>query len=263
MNYRLTRIAVAMAAIAVVGWWTSSANATILTTKDSAAFDYKYEMDAAPDAVDLDSNGTMDFRTTNGGTVSGGTLSMSVSGPSGCYTSDTVGQIWPGKATFNTGYTIEARVKILSATAYGYGLQGIPGPTSVSQPCSELWINTNKLVWNDGPSAIVLADGQDNTDTFHVFRLAQEPGVGAPGSAKYSVWRDGILVTDSLSEAFMNGGLERLVFGAFASGNSSTTETDYVRFTVGAYAPVPEPMGIVLLGSSACGLLVYAWRKRN
>lgn len=263
MDLRRTTIVNTILVVAVAAWLIAPANATIIDTKDSTAFDYKYEMDATPDAVDLDNNGTMDFRTGGGGTVSGGILSMSASGPNGGYASDTSGQIWPGKATFNTGYTIEARVKIISATIYGYGLQGIPGPTTVSQPCSELWINSNKLVWNDGPAAIVLADGQDNTGDFHVFRLAQEPGIGTPGSATYSVWRDGVLVTESLSEAFMNPGLERLIFGAFASNNSSTTETDYVRFTAGAFAPVPEPTTMTLLGSGMVGLLAYVWRKRK
>lgn len=261
MNSRCMTVVSTILAVVVAAWLIAPANATIVDTKDSAAFDYQYEMGAAPDAVDLDGNGTMDFATGGGGTVSDGILSMSTSGPNGGYTSDTVGLIWAGKVTYNTGYTIEARVKIISSTTYGFGIQGIPGPTSVSQPCSELWINANKLVWSDGPSAIVMADGQDNTDDFHIFRLAQEPGIGAPGSATYSVWRDGVLVADSLSEAFMNPGLERIIFGSFASGNSSTSQTDYVRFTAGAYAPVPEPTSMVLVSSGILGLLAYAWRR--
>ena len=256
MNALLIRIV--CSAVVAASCLERTTNASIIDTKDSANFSYKYEMDVLPD-----SNGDWRVDGANGGTVADGLLLLSSSTDRGAYTSDTIGEIWPGKTTYNTGYTIEARVKITSATIYGYGLQGIPGPTTASQPCSELWINENQLVWGDGSSQVILASGQDNTNDFHVFRLAQESGVGAPGAATYSVWRDGVLLSNSLSEPFMNQGLERIIFGGFAGGHSAVSETDYVRFEVGAYAPVPEPASIAILISASSTLLVCSRRRKQ
>lgn len=246
MYSQFTKVVCTILVVVAVVWMASPASA--LPTEDSSAFSYQYEMDVLP---------TPDFtQEGGGGSVSGGILTINATGLND-YTSQSAGQPYPGKTTEASGCTIELRVKVTAANAWGYGVQAIPGPTSASQPCSELWITPTALTWGDSST---LLGNFDNASDFHVIRLAQ---FDVAGTAKYDVWRDGTLVADSIDPAFYNGGLERLIFGAMSSGSSSRSYTDYVRWTVGAYAPVPEPSSIVILAAALVSLLAYAWRKQK
>jgi hypothetical protein len=250
MNSRFTKFGCTILVVVAVVWIASPARATSLAPMDSAAFSYQYEMDVLPSAAgDFTQEGA-------GGSVSDGILTINAAGLAD-YTSQSAGQPYPGKTTEASGCTIDLRVKVTAANNTGYGVQAIPGPTNASQPCSELWITPTALTWGDSYTSLGTFD---NASDYHVIRLAQ---FDVGGTAKYDVWRDGVLVANSIDPAFYNAGLERLIFGAMSGGSSSTSYTDYVRWTVGAYAPVPEPSGIAILVSAVVGLLAYAWRKRK
>ena len=233
---------------------------------DSAAFTYKYEGAALPDASDLDGNSTYDFgagKSFNG--VSGGILTLEALDKSGNnYLSDASGQAWDalGPPTLAEGYTIEARLKVISdeGTQGACVIHGRPSSSSGANYQSWLNIEKNGLAWGDKSS--ITLDSSSNTDGFHVFRLAQE------GGGMCSVWRDGEPLGDSLSAATTSTTV-RLFIGDADGDNKwkGEVQVDYVRFTKGAYAPaalaVPEPSVTILLAVGVLGLLVVRLRRRK
>ena len=117
--------------------------------------------------------------------------------------------------------------------------------------------------WNPGG---LLSDA-DNTDDFHVVRMATDSSVDPDdGNYYFHIWRDGTYLGkgrdwmpwhDSPTE-FVN----RLMIGDLSGATAGTFEIDYLRFTDGAFAPVPEPSTFVL-ATGVLGLLAYAWRRRK
>ena len=90
-----------------------------------------------------------------------------------------------------------------------------------------------------------------------MFRVAQEPG-----SATYSVWRDGLLLSDSLGNAHTYD-RDGIWFGDGAGAWVGEVEIDYLRFTGGAWAPiVPEPSSLVLW-TLAVAALLWCGRRRG
>ncbi|MCC7083484.1 MAG: dockerin type I repeat-containing protein [Pirellulales bacterium] len=227
-----------LAAMAVV-WSAQSACATPTEIKDSADFFYKYEMDVNPsdkDLIDLDANGDPDLYVDNsGGTVTfdgvatlSGTSSMG--SPDG-YT----GTTWATSNIFlEDGYTIEARIKVISDTGGDpiFGMTANPGSTA------NAWFmaGAGGQQWSIGGGKVPFA-AADNTDDFHVFRITQDPTTDAAAPI-YSAWRDGVLLSGTLTSAFPNL-LWRMHVGGMTGGSVGTTELDYLRFAKGAFAP-PE-----------------------
>ena len=239
MMLRLTRLAVCAVACVVALWvGVASAGFDYLGASD---FLHMYDFNVVgetPNLSDLDGNGTADFTLLDNyspavvDTVSGGILTMDTPGGGSnghFYMGAAAGEVWPGMATLASGYTIEVRAKIIEDRGVAaLGVGAAPGARE------HMWLNirtTGQSLWN-GVSLGV----NDNSDDFHVFRMVQHPTPS--GTPTYSVWRDGVLLSDSLGPALTSGSpLDRLFFGDAAGSMGGKSETDYVAFTPGAYAP--------------------------
>jgi len=200
-----------------------------LLRQDSADFEWQYEMDISPELEDLDSDSSPDWKKSGtGSSVSGGILTYDTM-PSGNVSFDSnntgAGGIWPGKYTLASGFTVEARVKVLDDVAgIGYGVFAGPGGTTAN---AYLVVGTGGQGWRYANTL----GTNTNDDDFHLFRIAQEPG-----AARYSVWRDGVLLSSSLGSAY-NYNRDGIWVADGSGAYAGEVEMDYIRFTSGAYAP--------------------------
>jgi hypothetical protein len=229
----------------------STAGAAITETKDSADFQWKYEMqteglypmDVKPSDQDLDTNGTMDFHeggTGGSSSVSDGILTMASNNSQARYFRSNIDlEIWRNQNfTFAEGYTIECSVKVNSSTGE-HGAFAIFSESLGTGGDAEarLLIHDDSQEWGsyDGGSNIYIDLGEnDNTDDFHVFRIAQEAG-----QDNFCVWRDGALLYEGIRAGTYTSDL--LLFGDPGGSWGGEVEVDYFRFTSGAYAPGDTP----------------------
>ena len=242
---------------------------------NSSAFNWKYEFEGTtadtPDNLDVDGNGHPDmmlFGDAGPGTVADGVMTLSsyavddaVYGTS--YIDDfdwkptLTDGIWKSH-DFSGGFTIEARIKVNDDA-------GLYGATSIAAGGTDLstgldtWINVAANgVYLFGSSATPIAPELDNTDGFHVFRVAVDSATG-----RASLWRDGDLLVENLPDIYSDACYKRIYIGDITASTNGTVEYDYIRITDGAYAPVPEPSTLVLLLAGFAGSLACAWRKRK
>jgi hypothetical protein len=204
-----------------------------IAAKASESFVYKYEMDHLPSDVshaDLDDNGHQDFKGSGDAAVTNGILTLTDASE----LSLDATAIWPGKLSFAKGYTIEARVRVVSSSGFGpfYLLAALP--VNEHEDVSS-WLNVgdNMLTW--GPDGDLAKFACNTKDDYHVYRVAQEPG-----SDTCILWRDGVLLSNTLPSGLDSGGRDRMGFGKLSGGGSGTALVDYVRFMPGVYAPVAQ-----------------------
>ena len=238
--------------------------------RDSSAFTWKYEMGVLPDAENLDNNFSdppantdpiYDFRLTDGGfvpTTDGDILTVDASHPfqNGSYRNE---DNWRSDANISgaNGWTFEARARVSATRPLGFYFDAGSGS---ADPFAGLGLLPNGQYWGYDdetvPPPAALGPAVDNHTDFHVFRVAQ-----APGAATFSVWRDGMLLSDTLTDAFPAVNVDKIQFGDDGEDwGGGVLEVDYLRFTGGAYAPIPEPGTLVLLVGALLSLLV--WRRR-
>lgn len=223
----------------LLGWLTLSlagvAGAGITQVKPSADFDWQYEMDVSPELANLDPLINPEWaKSGTGSSVSGGILTYDTgtTGNLSFNSNDTGdGGIWPGKYTLATGFTVEARIKVL-ADVSGKGWAVFAGPSGTTAN-AYLWVGKGGQSWGTGAALGTNANDND----FHVFRVAQEPG-----AATYSVWRDGVLLNSSLGSGY-NYNRDGIWFGDGSGSYAGKVEMDYLRFTSGAFAPQIRHVG--------------------
>jgi hypothetical protein len=260
-----SRVFARMLLLAVVAFGMAGmarADATWAPPKNSADFTWKYEMGILPSAENLDGPGntTNDFAyyAGDGSATTDGNVLRMINGKAngnGFYGSDSVGQIWAAQGfTYAAGYTIEARVKIISSESGG-AIQLAANPTDTDK-WGVLAISDTKEAWG---GASYTHDNSAATG-YHIFRIAQKEGAD-----NYAIWRDDVEVATGIGAAMSLSGYPQFYFGDGAGTIGGTVDVDYVRFTAGAWSPVasPEPATIILLVSGLVGLLAYAWRKRK
>lgn len=226
-----------------------SAMGAIIQQMDSADFTYKTEMDGSGQ-LKINDNGT-DWnwdKDNNGGTntLSGGIL-----------TYDSINSVkndWWVSNTFpsadkSEGFTVEFSVKAIDSDN-DIAIQFLTSPAS-NIARGVTYIGLNHVYWN-GTTSTNFISTANNKDGFHVFRIAYDVT-----AAKYYIWRDGVLIGDDLTGA--NNSAAALNFGDATGSFAGSASIDYIRWTTGAYAPVPEPGSLSLLGLG--GLLMLRRRK--
>lgn len=248
----------AVAFLAAALWLNSAvvAEATIIATKDSADFDYKYEMDVMPNADDQGGSVGPDWNNAANSAVSGGILTQ-LNGYAGS------NNIWDSSFSMANGWTIEASVKVISEIPNAAGATVIQAFLQEATHPAQLQIHTTGQVMGNFGAFETLGNGtEDNTDAFHVFRMAQ-----SPGEEKLSVWRDGVLLFDDQTAvgAFGPGedGNTWLYFGDLGGAWGGEVQYEYFRFTQGAFAPVSPAVSGDYNNNGAVDAADYVmWRKQ-
>jgi len=246
-----TRLAITVALVAFCG---NAAYAVISAQKDSADFANQSNGDQIWDGTAY--VGDWDGATASGGTtadysLNGSNLAINQTTNNGWLQQDSGTSAWESLGP-DDSWTAEMRVHVLSAPGGVslWGAQTGPGAGIIT-------VNDNGVT--PGAGVGLGLSTADNTDGFHTFRLAYDSSEG-----DYSVWRDGLLLTDSQG-ATLNTGLSRLIVGDCCSsygGDGNVFEVEYVRYDVtGAFAPVPEPTTLAVVGLALAGVL--AVRRRS
>jgi len=227
---RMKGVAVLVVAIGILAT-TQVSHAVILTRQASGDFDWQYEMGVSPTTQVLDGNLVNDFTPGGSGSTSlfGDVLTYNSLPSSDLYFNggmDTPGQMWPGKHTLASGFTIETRLRVLQqAGPAAFRVFATPAGTSAAAMFD---VGTGGQGWAGSGTSL---GTNDNSSGFHTFRIAQEPG-----SATYSVWRDGLLLSNSLGSGFTHNH-DYMWFGDGTGSFSGEVAVDYYRVTSGAYAP--------------------------
>ena len=216
-----------------------------LVIKDSSAFNHQYNGDVTP-VPNYTETGAFQLGPSTDGDIMTFRTGF---GP----TLDATD--WSGAATPN-GWTIEFRIKV--GTDFAEGTLGAvtlyTGNGSAGDFIS-VGGSSTKILANPG----LVVDSNDNTDGFHTFRVAFD---NQSGVYPYTTYRDGQLLA-----SYPNGGnygTDNLEFGSGGSlTGGPTVELDYLRWdNTGAYAPIPEPVSLALLGAGGL-LLAIARHSRQ
>lgn len=223
-----------------IGWEPSSGVSTrlgqvspSLPIKQSIDFEFNYEFDVDPRDpafIDLDANGFADMTATGSPLVAGGVTRITTNQLWGA--NDDTTTSWPVlNPTVQSGYTIEARVKIIDDGTTEGSRGSFTLATSADGTNSNGLLNIGRDFVGWGLSTSPLAT-VDNTDDFHDYRLVQLPGQ----PDQYFVWRDDVLLNPGGTP--LDSGVDfqlgsRLVFGDGGVAYAGTSEVDSIRFTKG------------------------------
>jgi hypothetical protein len=229
-------------------------------------FGWVYNCDVLPENEDLDENEVVDWHRTNvdyGMTldVGQGTVSYSSTtetGVSPCYISTNSDEPWVLDPTIDHehGFTVEARVKINSvdesATTGAFGM--FVGDVPPDKRHVVIALEADAVIWGSSGTSERIAQGKDNTDGFHTFRIVQLPSTDGP--YLYNFYRDTELIRENVQgNYYRSSPLNRFWFGDGGDKFGGDVVIDHVAFTSGAYAPIPEPTTLVLLLCGAAAVL--------
>ncbi len=210
---------------------TGQAMGAISNPLDSSAFDNKFEWDV--DGV-YEVAGFDLFKTVLP-TVAGGTMVYDTSAFASdyAYFMSSAGQLWETSGvTWETGYTVETRMRVDTMAPEAYPATHVYSFPVGSDKGGFLELSPDKLVWGNkwwAQTEWTL----DNSDDFHTFRYAQEPGADS-----FSLWRDDVLLGSELPGGTL--ALVRMLWGDAGGSPGGAYEMDYMRFSPGAYSPINE-----------------------
>lgn len=205
--------------------------------KSSSDFLVQYEMN--DERISTTAN-TDDWKIGGSGATisrSGGVLSVTTGGKSAYW--DTQDTKWKNLVGADTPYTVEFRVKINGSTQAGAD-RALNITTGSPGAVGNLFLGKNSVLWclsTKDAGTFVELDDSDNSDGWHIFRIAYE------GSTRhgFTVWRDGELLGERLVDCvnfykFSGNALGLVRFGKAGGLNDGSWDIDYIRWdTTGAY----------------------------
>lgn len=239
---------------------TAASPAAITSQLASSAFEYRYEMDTAPNNQNLDGNGVDDWFDTGVPTVAGGFAANTAVDQ--IFRGDFNGSIFRAVANSATAdWTLEITVAKTGGSQGTNGWFGIATDPAGETLSSALYLKDDRISIEAGTTDLDFMVGTSfNSGTYHTIRIAHDSVANS-----YYYWVNGTLLNSDLSTAIAPGNGNINVSGATFIGDYSTSlsgnySIDYLRIdSTGAYAPVPEPAA-ALLGSF--GLLALLRRRR-
>lgn len=157
--------------------------------------------------------------------------------------------------TQTSGYTFEYRIRV-SDTEGNLGVS--TRITSSGNPYSGMAYKTTPAENPEYVDVYYALHGntsdapvaQFTTTEFFVIRITETYDADTE-STRYSLYINGQLVLDDTGPTSTPIGQNLFDIGSISSGNGGTIEIDYLGFTPGAYAPIPEPNSLALIGAVA------------
>lgn len=147
---------------------------------------------------------------------------------------------WADDVDRSIGYTLEFRMRVdaITDTSANRGPALFRIADGVQQ--IELEWHSNAIHWNGESFPL-------DPSEYLTYRIAYDPDANE-GSGAYIAWINGKLISGTLAGA--PSASNHLLFGDTSNSRyGGTTTWDYIRWdTTGAYAPIPEPGSLVLLG---------------
>jgi hypothetical protein len=170
---------------------------------------------------------------------------------------------WNTDVTNASGWTVEFRLKIgtdgdedpVLGTFQWFGKEA--NSTSSTRRAG-IAVGKSKVVISQLATPLVV-DTNDNTDAFHIYRVAQPAN-----SSDITVWRDGVQLYNGVSRATNSTGGPDMWWGDGSGGiGGPTVFTDYFRWdSTGPFEPVPEP-GSVFAVVMPVGAWSVLFRRRK
>ena len=238
----------------------ASAPAAVTLQLASSAFQYRYEMDTAPNNQNLDANGVDDWFDTTVPTVSGGYAANTAADQ--IFRGDFNGSIFRSIANAATAdWTMEITVAKTGGSQGTNGWFGIATDPAGETLSSALYLKDDRISLEAGTTDLDFMVGTNFANgSYHTIRIAHDSVANS-----YYYWVNGTLLNANLSTAIAPGNPNRNASGSTFIGDYSSTlagnySIDYLRVdSTGAYAPVPEPAA-AFLGS--LGVLTLLRRRR-
>ena len=220
--------------------------------KASVDFPVKFDLDEGDDRISAE--GTTDCWKLggSGATIARNRTSLSVTTGGKSSYWDTTDAAWKDLVGADTPYTIEFRVKINGTTQSGAD-RALNVTSGSPAAVGNLFLGTNGVQWclsTKGAGTFVELDDSDNTDGWHIFRIAHE------GSTRhgFTVWRDGVVLGEQLVDCvnfykFSGNALGLVRFGKAGGLNDGSWTLDYIRWETGAvwdWKNPPAPFVLVV-----------------
>lgn len=232
------------------------AGAAVTLQLNSAAFEYRYEMDTAPNNQNLDANGVDDWFDTGVPTVSGGYAANTAVDQ--LFRGDFTGSIFRSIASSATSdWTMEITVAKTGGTQGTNGWFGIATDPAGETLSSAIYLKDDRVSIEAGTIDLDFLVGADfSTGSYHTIRIAHDAVANA-----YYYWVNGTLLNVDAGTPIAPGNANINALGAVFIGDYSGAlagnySIDFIRIdSTGAYAPVPEPAS-AFLGSLGALLLI-------